>query len=47
MVIAALASFALLLIAWIVAPSGETQVVAARKAPPAEVEPQPAMAKAA
>ncbi len=44
MVIAALASFALLLIAWIAAPSG---VVAARKAPPAEMEAQPALAEAA
>lgn len=43
MVIAALASFALLLIAWIAAPSG----VAAKKAPSAEMEAQPALAKAA
>lgn len=48
MVIAALASFALLLIAWIAAPSGATRAVeAAKKAPSAEMEAQPAMAKAA
>ena len=50
MVIAALVSFALLLIAWIVAPSAEARMVAAaaRDASEMEVEAQrPALAKVA
>jgi hypothetical protein len=44
MVIAAIATFALLLVAWIAAPSG---VLAARKAPSTETEAAPALAEAA
>jgi hypothetical protein len=46
-VIAALSSFAFLLIAWIVAPSGEARPTASGTAPSVEIEAQPALAEAA